>query len=137
MEQLADASMTSLSGGELTLLGLAVMDDENIFVAANDGEGDKLFHYTYDKKAAAVPEKELSVYALDDSGFLRQAVKQFQKNNPDIHVKLEFGLSGKDGVTLEDALSALNTNILAKKGPDVLILDGMPVDSYISKGYCR
>lgn len=134
MEQLADASMTSLSGGELTLLGLAVMDDENIFVAANDGEGDKLFHYTYDKKAAAVPEKELSVYALDDSGFLRQAVKQFQKNNPDIHVKLEFGLSGKDGVTLEDALSALNTNILAKKGPDVLILDGMPVDSYISKG---
>ncbi|MBO5072901.1 MAG: extracellular solute-binding protein [Eubacterium sp.] len=134
MEQLADSAMTSLSGGDLTLLGLAAMDDKNILIAAYDGESDKLFHYTYDKEAAAAPEKELSVYALDDSAFLRQAVKLFQKNNPDVHVKLEFGLSGKDGVTLEDALSTLNTNILAGKGPDVLILDGMPVDSYISKG---
>lgn len=134
LEQLADGSQTSLGGGNLILLGMAVMDDENIFLAANDGEADKLFHYTYDKTAAAVPEKELSVYALDDSVFLRQAVKLFQKNNPDIHVNLEFGMTGEDSVTLEDALSVLNTNILAQKGPDVLILDGMPVDSYIEKG---
>lgn len=134
LEQLADGSQTSLGGGSLILLGMVVMDDKNIFVAANDGEADKLFHYSYDKTAAAAPEKELNVYALDDSSYLRQAVKLFQKNNPDIHVNLEIGLSGDDSVTLEDALSVLNTNILAKKGPDVLILDGMPVDSYIEKG---
>ena len=134
LEQLADGSQTSLGGGTLILLGMAVMDDKNIFVAANDGEADKLFHYSYDKAAAAAPEKELTVYALDDSSFLRQAVKLFQKNNPDIHVNLEIGLSGDDSVTLEDALSVLSTNILAKKGPDVLILDGMPADSYIEKG---
>lgn len=134
LEQLADGSQTSLGGGSLILLGMVVMDDKNIFVAANDGEADKLFHYSYDKTAAAAPEKELNVYALDDSSFLRQAVKLFQKNNPDIHVNLEIGLSGDDSVTLEGALSVLNTNILAKKGPDVLILDGMPVDSYIEKG---
>lgn len=134
MEQLADGSLTSLGGGSVTMLDMAVVDDANIFVALFDDERDKIFHYSYDKTAAAVPDQELSVYALDDSVYLRKAVKLFQKNNPDIHVRLEFGLSGGDGVTVKDALSVLSTNILAKKGPDVLILDGMPADSYIEKG---
>lgn len=43
-------------------------------------------------------------------------------------------MTEENGVTLEDALSVLNTDILAGKGPDVLILDGMPADSYIEKG---
>lgn len=37
-------------------------------------------------------------------------------------------------MTASDALRTLNTNIMAGKGPDVLILDGMPIDSYIEKG---
>ena len=37
-------------------------------------------------------------------------------------------------MTLEDALKTLSTDILAGNGPDVLILDGMPVDSYVKKG---
>lgn len=43
-------------------------------------------------------------------------------------------MTEENGMTLEDALSVLNTDILAGKGPDVLILDGMPADSYIEKG---
>lgn len=134
VEQIVDGTKTTLSTGEGTLLDMAVINAENFFVAVNDGKKDMLLHYSYDDKAAAVPNKELTVYALDDSSYVRQAVKLFSKNNPDVSVNLEVGLSGKDGVTLEDALSTLNTNILAGKGPDVLILDGMPLDSYIEKG---
>lgn len=43
-------------------------------------------------------------------------------------------MSGEDSVTVSDALRTLNTDIMAGKGPDVLILDGMPVESYIQKG---
>lgn len=133
-EQLMDSSMGSLGSGDAVFLDLAVQDKNNLFIAASIDGGDKIFQYTYDKNAASVPNKELSVYALDESVYLRKAVTLFQKEFPDIHVNLEIGLSGKDGVTLNDALTTLNTNILAGDGPDVLILDGMPTDSYIEKG---
>lgn len=133
-EQLVDGSLTTLSSGEILFLAQEMMDENHIFLAvSNDGE-DKLLQYSYDKKAASVPEQELTVYALDESNVVRKAVTSFRKKHPDVYVKLEFGLSGDDGVTLEDALNVLNTNILAKKGPDVLILDGMPLESYIEKG---
>lgn len=133
IEQLVDASLTSLGSGEVIFEDLAVLDDKNFFVAANSGKGCNILQYSYDKEAS-MPDKELVVYALDDSTLLRQVVTLFQKKNPDIHVNLQIGLSGEDGVTLEDALSVLNTNILAGKGPDVLILDGMPTENYIEKG---
>lgn len=132
-EQLIDATMTSLNDGGV-FFALVVLDKDNIFISlSNDGDGN-ILHYSYDKNAKSVPDKELKVYALDESSVLRKAVTLFQKKYPDVSVKLEIGMSGDDSVTLEDALSTLNTNILAKKGPDVLILDGMPMDSYIEKG---
>ncbi|MCI8770144.1 MAG: extracellular solute-binding protein [Lachnospiraceae bacterium] len=133
-EQLVDASLTSLGSGGIVLLDLVTVDQNNFWVAANDNGEYKLLQYSYDSNAASVPNKEITVYALDESSFLRKVVNMFQKQHPDTYVKLEFGLSDDDGVTLEDALSVLSTNILADKGPDVLILDGLPVDSYIKKG---
>ncbi len=133
-EQLVEGQLVSLGSGNVIFQGMAVLDMENIIIAAGTSAGYKLFLYSYDKEAKSAPDKEITVYALDESVFLRKAVSLFQKQNPDIHVNLEFGLSGDDGVTLEDALSVLSTNILAGKGPDVLILDGMPLDSYIEKG---
>lgn len=133
-EQLVDGSLTTLSSGDILFLAQEMMDENHIFLAVSNDGKDTLLQYSYDKKAASVPEQELTVYALDESNVMRKAVTSFRKKHPDIYVKLEFGLSGDDGVTLEDALNVLNTNILAKKGPDVLILDGMPLESYIEKG---
>lgn len=134
IEQLMDASLISLGSGGINFQDLAVFDKDNFFVAINDSGEFKLLQYSYDNHAASAPDKEITVYALDESSMLRRVVTLFQKKYPDVSVKLEFGMSGDDGVTLEDALSVLSTDILAGKGPDVLILDGMPADSYIEKG---
>lgn len=133
-EQLADSSLTSLGGSDLVFFGVAMADKEHIVVCASGSDGAKLLRYVYDANASATPEEQLNIYALDESAVLRQAVIAFQKSHPDVYVNLQIGLSGDDGVTLEDALTVLNTDIMAKKGPDILILDGMPVDSYIEKG---
>lgn len=133
-EQLVDGSLTTLGNGNIIFLDLLGAGDDHIILAVNDEGTDKILHYSYDKNAASVPGSELTVYALEKSNVLRKAAASFQKSHPDVLVKLEFGLSGDDSVTLQDALSVLNTNILAKKGPDVLILDGMPYESYIEKG---
>lgn len=134
-EQLADGSQTSLSDINLVFISAVMPDEDHIIISAFDGEGnDKLLCYTYDSEASAVPENEITLYALNESAMVRQAAIAFQKNHPDTHVNVEIGISSDNGVTVEDALKVLNTNIMAGKGPDVLILDDMPLDSYIEKG---
>lgn len=134
LEQFVDGSLTTLGSGNIIFYGIAMLDENHFFTAVNDGRTDKILEFSYDENASAVPDKELTVYALDESVVLRQAVSLFRKSHPDIYVNLEIGMSGEDSVTLEDALSVLNTDILAGNGPDVLILDGMPMESYIEKG---
>ena len=43
-------------------------------------------------------------------------------------------MSGENGLTAEDAIKALNTEIMAGNGPDVIMLDGLPIESYLAKG---
>ena len=68
---------------------------------------------------------------------IRQAVGGFQKEHADVYVHYEAALSGENGMTVSDALKTLTTEIMAGKGPDVLVLDGMPVETYAEKGILR
>lgn len=133
-EQLVNGEWTSL-GGTQDFYSVAMMDEEHFLLQVTDSSGKNTFlKYSYDKDASAVPDAELSVYALEDSTLLRQAVALYQKQNQNVYVKLEIGMSGEDGVSAEDAIAALNTEIMAGHAPDVMILDGLPVDSYMEKG---
>lgn len=133
-EQLVNGQLTTLGDTTVSFVCALMPDEEHFLAAIRDGNGQyKLLKYTYDKDALSMPEKELKVYALKDSAYLRQVVSAYQHTYQDVYINLQIGMSGEDGVTAEDALRALNTDILAGNGPDVLILDGMPVDSYIEK----
>lgn len=134
-EQLIDGELVSLGDGSISFGSAITLGETTYLVLAKDSLGNsRLFRYGYDTDAPSVPQGELTVYALEDSQVLMQAVSLFQKENPNVFVKKEIGLSGQDSVTAEDALRTLSTDILAGDGPDVLILDGMPTDSYIEKG---
>lgn len=74
-----------------------------------------LYSYTYDADASANLNQELNIYALQDSDTLRQAVIIFRQEYADIYVNLEIGMTDDNGVTLEDALKTLSTDILAGK----------------------
>ncbi|MEG0146050.1 MAG: hypothetical protein RR739_08300, partial [Clostridia bacterium] len=58
----------------------------------------------------------------------------FQLANPDYIVRVVQLLTEDAGATSEDVIRALNAELLSGKGPDVLLLDGMPADAYIQKG---
>lgn len=134
-EQLINGSLVSLGDNSLGLMRAITVDASTYLVLAVDSlSTPRLYRYVYDAEASAVPEKQLKVYALEDSLVLQQAISYFQKQNPDVFVKKTIGLSGDDSITAEDALRTLSTDIMAGNGPDVLILDGIPVDSYVEKG---
>lgn len=46
----------------------------------------------------------------------------------------EVGMPQNSSVTKEDAIKNLNTEVLSGDGPDVLIMDGLPMDSFVEKG---
>lgn len=134
-EQLINGALVSLGDSSLSFQQALTIDESTYLVLGSDSLGvPRLYRYIYDSQASAVPEKQLKVYALEDSVTLQQAISYFQKQNPDVFVKKTIGLTDNDGITAEDALRTLSTDIMAGNGPDVLILDGIPVESYIEKG---
>ena len=134
VEELVQGEQTALSNSGAIFYGVYMQDETHLFVAGNNGMEGALYSYTYDADASANLNQELNIYALQDSDTLRQAVNIFRQEYADIYVNLEIGMTDDNGVMLEDALKTLSTDILAGNGPDVLILDGMPVDSYVEKG---
>ena len=45
-----------------------------------------------------------------------------------------WGVDDENGISESDAISSLNTQLLAGEGPDVIIMDGLNVRSYEDTG---
>jgi ABC-type glycerol-3-phosphate transport system substrate-binding protein len=133
-EQLIDANNSYLCDNTISFHGIEPVGEASYLVGIHVGETSKLLKYTYDENAEAVVKKQLNIYALEDSELLRQVVSKYRIQYPDVMVQVTIGMDGNSGITAEEAIRTLNTEILAGKGPDVLVLDGMPVESYIQKG---
>lgn len=129
MEQIIDGNLSSLGDPSHGVLDAVLTDNQEFFVQFSDL---KTVKFTYDATISTVPNNRLTVYSLKENNTVRQAVSVYQTANSDVYVNYEVGM--EDGITREDALKSLNTRILEGSGPDVLILDDMPVNSYIDKG---
>lgn len=134
VEQLVDAARTSQGDPTCLPVALTGAADGTFYLLANAESGPALYRYRYDEQAATSGSVHLRVYSLYEDDDLRQMISKFQGSHPEIAVDLEIGLSGQDGRTQADAINALNTEILAGSGPDLLCLDGLNVDTYLEKG---
>lgn len=134
MEQVIDGNLCSIGDISKPYVGMiAVAEDgrEVFYILYLNG---KLMRYTYDDSQPTVPETILRVYSLYNSENIRMAVSAFQAENPMLYVKYEVGVVEESGQTREDALKALSTELAAGRGPDVLVMDNLPYDSYVKKG---
>jgi len=134
MERIINGDLCSMSNPANSVAAMIEMEDNQFLILYEGMNGYSLMHYEYSAEASAVPSKELKIYALEDNQNIRQAISNFQAANPDYYVNLEVGMSGNDSITASDALSTLNTNIMAGDGPDIILLDKMQIDVYIEKG---
>ena len=133
-ETVVDGSLTSLGAPSAEILALLLDGQGGFYVVIGNQQDYSLAHYTYSSETSSVPGDTISIYALQDNETVRQAVGEFQRAHPDYQVDFRYGLSGSTAASITDLIRTLNTELLAGKGPDVLLLDGLPVDSYIEKG---
>lgn len=138
MEILIDGNLNTL--GDVSAAKYQLLAGENEFLVAY---GTMLAKYVYDPNVPTTPDRVLRVYGLRKDDCVRQAISIFQKEHQNVYVEYEEGLPGggqslsTGGQTEEDAVKKLNTEILAGKGPDVILLDGLPAASYMEKGLLR
>lgn len=130
MEKLLEGSLCTLGDPSQGIYGLMAFAEHRLFALYRDASG----IYSYDENMPTLPEKELKVYSLVKDDVVQQAAVLFQKAHPDVYVNYEVGRDESSGQTKEDVIKTLNTEILAGNGPDVLILDGFPMDAYVEKG---
>lgn len=134
LETILDGETYSFGTPTATLMTQAVLDAEHLILSLVDDQGQGSFYrYTYDPEAPVGASTTLRVWALEDNDVLRLAVNVFRRQHPEVRVQLELALAGA-GATADDAVRTLNTELLAGKGPDVLILDGVPAESFAKNG---
>ncbi|MDK2807387.1 MAG: hypothetical protein PWP24_117 [Clostridiales bacterium] len=130
--------------GELCSLGMPTMSIRSFCV--EEGERDvydvlynneqnvkSLIRYTFDDTVVSVPSNELTVFSLRENLTIRQAIALFQKDHPDVKVNYTVAM-GDEETNEKDYIKALNTELMGGGGADVLLLDGLPTDSYVEKG---
>ncbi len=135
MEQIIDGALSTLGDSFASIYRIKVLEDQEFLVAFSPSEG--LVRYCYDASVPSMPDRELRIYSLEENQSVRQAVSSYKKEHPDLYIRYEVGLEAGGGMTREDAVKRLNTQVLAGEGPDILLLDGLPAETYMEKGMLK
>lgn len=133
-EQVIDGELTSLNMPSVNIAGVNELDNGDYLILTTSGDFYAPLRFVYSEDVPTVPIEELNVFSLHDNPTIRQAMGLFQRKHPEISVKIQVAVDGQSAITESDAIRSLNTELLAGKGPDLLLLDGLPLDSYIQKG---
>lgn len=124
------------------ITGLAVQG-ENIVVCTAGKSGSESNLYFLQKEQTKKTEKDktdtgkntvLKIYSLKENSMIRSSLAFFRRKHTDISINYTVGYTGEDGFSVSDAIRKLNTEIMADEGPDIIVLDNLPVEEYISKG---
>ena len=125
----------SIGSPNSTASSVFVLDDGSLVVSMLENmQSTRLYKYVWDENAGIDPAKTLTVWSLEENAFVRAAISELRKKNPDSYITYEIAAGGSSAVSVSDAVKTLNTRLLNGSGPDVIILDGCPADSYADRG---
>lgn len=132
-ENIVSGDGNSMGAPANTVTAVIPADEDEYYVCLTSMTNAKIVYYKYSE--TTVPQEEITIYSLTDYPILHQAISEFQAQNS--NVKVTLNVPEIDSSKSEDIIRALNTEILNGKGPDIIVLDGLPAESYIEKGVLK
>ena len=93
--------------------------------------------YTYHDDIPLQLEKTITIFSLENCASLREAARIYMGRNPNVYVDFNIinqSHEAMDRETKKQAIESINTAFLAGDIADIMVLDDLPVDSYIEKG---
>lgn len=135
-QKVLDGRAYMLSDPALNLDGIHHLSDGRLLIqyfslAAGVGSSASLCLYAYSDEPAGAADA-LRVFSLHESDSIRGAVSRYKEEFAGAQIEYTVGAEG--GISTGDAITTLTADLLAGKGPDILVLDGLPVSSYAQKG---
>ena len=116
-------------------LNSAIVIGEKVFVLQRNTQYQLLLRsYSYSATTPTLPTAELNVYTLRQDDTLMEFISNYQLAHPETRINIQVGMKEDGSVTRKDAITALNTEILSGKGPDIIGLDDLNISTYIDKG---
>ncbi|MCL2808381.1 MAG: hypothetical protein FWD27_09595 [Coriobacteriia bacterium] len=122
-----------LGGGDPPLMGFAVDKEKTSYLVYYSMSLMTMAFDGFRLEPNTSDAKSVSVYTLHPHSLLNSAILKYQASNPGVRWTVEVGIDGENAQTPEDAIKLLNVRLLAGEGPDLILLDGLPIDSYIDK----
>ena len=109
---------------------------DNIFaINLQDQDGNHhIYLYAWDADAGINPSQVISIWSLEENPLVRAAITELWRRNPDAYITYEIALAGDTAMSQADAIRNLNTRLLGGSGPDIIVLDGVPIESYAARG---
>lgn len=108
-----------------------------LYVVYSSNSSSSLYRYVKSEdttESKEDPPSKMTVYTLEDNPEIMQAIATFRDKRPDLSIELEVGIPIGSNISTDDALRSLNTRLLSNESPDVLVLDGLPVEQLSEQG---
>lgn len=128
VEQLIDGYACRLGNPSYNVSSVICDADGSFLISYEEGV---LMRYRYDPEAVNEITSTLKIYSLTENDTLSQIISEYKMKNPTVQVDYEVGI--RRGITYDDALKNLTTEVLSDNAPDVMMLDGLDIDNYIEK----
>ncbi|MDD5934520.1 MAG: ABC transporter substrate-binding protein [Clostridiales bacterium] len=141
-ETIVDGDQCSVSTPNFLPESLVILPDSTITyfaIYANivDYKNDKYVKYEPIMDDSMTSSKELKICSLFDNATMRMGIANFKKKHPEIKVSYDilFDTNSTDAAaTRAEIIRTLNVELLAGKGPDIMLLDYLPISSFVEKG---
>lgn len=129
---LVDSKSATIGMTTSGIMGMEIDGKGNIWCVVQDYNTGKtdLFCYSYTKLEGT--EKTLTLYTMKESDWLKKLTIDFQNAYPQYVIQMV--VDGDKTTTVQDKLRNLHAQLLSGSGPDILMLDGLPVEAYADKG---
>lgn len=118
------------------LSDVSVLDDQHVAISfIGQDRKAQVSVYSYEEKGHQVRlTTELKVYSLYENDRIRELANTYNSKQSKVHVKYECDITAENWISVNDAISRLNTRLAAGEGPDVILLDGLNEKAYIEQG---
>lgn len=88
--------------------------------------------YFYDE-SVSTPETKITVYSMWQSAMMKECIARYSDLHPEIKIEYTIAYDGT-AVPASDRIRELNTELMSGNGADILLLNGLPAESYRKKG---
>lgn len=139
VEQIIDGNLCSLASDWIEQ---AISYKDKFYMIFGDSleRKIKVNSYTYKADEPSVPDKELVIWEASGLSAVDDIANLYRQQHPDTYVRIEDIYDGTDDyyhngsqIIAED-LDQLNTELLAGKGPDIIVLDALNYEKYQEQG---